>query len=413
MTDKMMIRRIITAEVKEVEGEARVLEFTGSDETQDRMDEIIRADGWKLKDYKKNPVFQWVHDYRLPPIGKSLRTWIDRDEKKLKFRIEFAGPDIKYPSNMPSAETIYQLYKGGYLHAVSVGFIPIESEEGEGVDEAYGTPTKKPRKIYLKQDLLELSAVPVPANPNALENARDAELITAREMENVKDWIHKSELALEGDDPLGEEKPYPNEHACRLRDPKDFQSGSFRRTKREHEGKEYSVIMGRLKDEETMTDQAFRYNKATWTPKEAGKHCRDHKGKFEPASEETMPEARALSQGEIADELDYLKEAVEECGMNGDTRAAAWNLVREIMRLSGDDIPVDIQDKVGAVLNKKNKEKLADIQRLAQEVLDSAEQPDDEEEAKEPPPKVEEVWTKDDTKEVVSKSIRRAQGKLD
>ena len=44
-----------------------------------------------------------------------------------------------------------------------------------------------------------------------------------------------------------EGKPYPNEHACRLKDPADFQADSFRRTKRKHDGKEYSIIMGRLK----------------------------------------------------------------------------------------------------------------------------------------------------------------------
>jgi HK97 family phage prohead protease len=80
--------------------------------------------------------------------------------------------------------------------------------------------------------------------------------------------------------------PYPNEHACRLRDPDDFQDDSFRRVKRKHEGKEYSVIMGRLKDEDTMTEQAYRYQKDTWTADEARAHCQDHDGSFEAAQEE-------------------------------------------------------------------------------------------------------------------------------
>jgi hypothetical protein len=33
--------------------------------------------------------------------------------------------------------------------------------------------------------------------------------------------------------------PYENEHACRLRNPGDFKDGSFRRTTRKHNGKEY------------------------------------------------------------------------------------------------------------------------------------------------------------------------------
>jgi len=80
------------------------------------------------------------------------------------------------------------------------------------------------------------------------------------------------------------EKPYPNEHACRLRDPSKFQDGSFRRTTRDHEGKKYSIIMGKLKGESTMTEQAYRYNKASWSASEARSHCSGHKGSFEAAA---------------------------------------------------------------------------------------------------------------------------------
>lgn len=80
--------------------------------------------------------------------------------------------------------------------------------------------------------------------------------------------------------------PYPKEHACRLRQPGDFQKGSFVRSSREHEGKKYDVIQGRLKGEETLTDQAFRYSKETWDVDEARDHCTDHNGiEFEPAEE--------------------------------------------------------------------------------------------------------------------------------
>lgn len=80
-------------------------------------------------------------------------------------------------------------------------------------------------------------------------------------------------------------KPFPNEHSCRLRPPSDFQPDSFRRVTREHEGKRYSVIMGRLKDEDTMTEQAYRYPKDIWDAAAARAHCKSHDGSFEPASE--------------------------------------------------------------------------------------------------------------------------------
>ncbi len=81
--------------------------------------------------------------------------------------------------------------------------------------------------------------------------------------------------------------PYPNEHACRLRDPGDFEEDSFRRSSRESDGKRYDVIMGRLTGEDTMTEQAYRYPKDVWTAAEARAHCTEHDGiSFEPASGE-------------------------------------------------------------------------------------------------------------------------------
>jgi len=96
-------------------------------------------------------------------------------------------------------------------------------------------------------------------------------------------------------------KPYPNEHACRLRNPDDFQDDSFRRTSREHDGKKYSVIMGRLKDEDTLIEQAYRYPKDIWTADVAKEHCDDHDGTFEAASEKTVSDGAGDGEGEAGD----------------------------------------------------------------------------------------------------------------
>jgi len=81
--------------------------------------------------------------------------------------------------------------------------------------------------------------------------------------------------------------PYPNEHACRLREPGEFREDTFRRITREAEnGKKYDVIMGKLKGESTMTEQAYRYPKDSWSVNEARAHCKKHNGKrFEPAKD--------------------------------------------------------------------------------------------------------------------------------
>ena len=86
----------------------------------------------------------------------------------------------------------------------------------------------------------------------------------------------------------GEEKrmlPYPNEHACRLRDPDNYDR--FRRTSRRSEGRLYDVIWG-IKEGEAE-EQAYRYPKDIWSSEHAKTHCKAHGGMiFEPAKNASM-----------------------------------------------------------------------------------------------------------------------------
>ena len=82
-------------------------------------------------------------------------------------------------------------------------------------------------------------------------------------------------------------RPYPAEHACRLRDPGGFQPDSFRRMDRKHEGKTYSVIIGRPKGQTATREQALRYPRSSWTEAQARAHCTSHGGNnFEAATGE-------------------------------------------------------------------------------------------------------------------------------
>ena len=69
------------------------------------------------------------------------------------------------------ARIAYGLYRGRFLNAVSVGFIPLRWQDPPppgGFGAASGSPRVTCRRKYLEQELLEVSAVAIPANPNAL-----------------------------------------------------------------------------------------------------------------------------------------------------------------------------------------------------------------------------------------------------
>jgi len=143
-----------------------VLDFVSSTATLDRYQEIIEPAGWRLDSYRRNPVFQNAHNYGdiLFTLGKALTTEVRTVSggQALCQRIQFAT-EVN-----PVARIAYGLYKGGFLNAVSVGFIPLRWEDGNGQEHGRLGEAALPRRRYLEQELLEVSAVAIPANPDAL-----------------------------------------------------------------------------------------------------------------------------------------------------------------------------------------------------------------------------------------------------
>lgn len=76
--------------------------------------------------------------------------------------------------------------------------------------------------------------------------------------------------------------PYENEHSCRMRSPDDFEPKSFRRKK---DGL-LAKILGKLKGEDDMTLQAYRYPTKDWTESKARSHCKKEGGEFHAAKKE-------------------------------------------------------------------------------------------------------------------------------
>ncbi len=142
---------------------ARALEFTISSEIVDRDQEVISFDGWDLKNYKKNPVVLFGHNYSIPPVAKAVRIWKSTTDRKLKAKVVFPEPEVSSLS-----DTLYRLYKDGFMSAVSVGFLPKKIDHHSGTERG----KEDPWRTYLKQELLEFSLVPVPANPEALITSR-------------------------------------------------------------------------------------------------------------------------------------------------------------------------------------------------------------------------------------------------
>jgi hypothetical protein len=225
-----------------------ILDFISSDETLDRYDEIIVAAGWHLENYLRNPVFQNSHQYGdiLFTLGKALITEIRTIPSPFSLlpspclfqRIEFA-----VDAN-PMARIAYALYKFSFLRAVSVGFIPLRWQNAgdlaersadilSAVSQSSALPAVTPslalgfnpalipatapalpqvralqnyRRKYLEQELLEVSAVAIPANPNALSLALKSGAVEKSDLRETLDLLRS--LTVESRQPqVGETRP--------------------------------------------------------------------------------------------------------------------------------------------------------------------------------------------------------------
>lgn len=129
--------------LKEAKGDG-TFQVIATTEGIDRDGEVILVSGWDFENFMKNPIMLWGHNYWEMEAIVGAVTNLEVKDKQVVVSGIFA--------NTESGQLARQLYDDGILKAVSVGFIPK--------DRTGNTITKA--------ELLEISFVSVPANPDAL-----------------------------------------------------------------------------------------------------------------------------------------------------------------------------------------------------------------------------------------------------
>jgi HK97 family phage major capsid protein/HK97 family phage prohead protease len=139
------------------EGHVAGTEFVLSDESPDRMGDVIVAAGWDIANFGKNPIALFNHHpdwivgrwHNLRAINGALRGHLELAPKGISARVD----------------EIRKLVEHGFLKAVSVGFRPLESAPRHAEGKVAGL-------TFTKAELIETSLVSIPANPNALAVAK-------------------------------------------------------------------------------------------------------------------------------------------------------------------------------------------------------------------------------------------------
>ena len=169
--DKINFRVIEQQDLRSAEDGVRRMTFVASDGTRDSAGTVLDPKGWDLTRFNQNGIIGYQHkvyggwdDTANPDnvIGKGVARI---DGSRLLVDVEFE------PEGMNElADKVWRKLVFGTLKAVSVGFQALDGHWGEG-DEAFGR--EHATYYYTSMELLEVSVVNIPANPNALRRGID------------------------------------------------------------------------------------------------------------------------------------------------------------------------------------------------------------------------------------------------
>jgi hypothetical protein len=264
-------RKIFEAEIKDSNAKDLTVEHFISTERRDRGRDILYADGMKVEG---RPVVMFQHGYSdvgPEPIAKNL--WLKKGD--FKNRKGIVAKTQFFPDEL--GQRLWQKNVEGYMPNWSVGWRALRHEfktEKDGVEI---------RHVY-EWELLEYSLVAVPMQP-------DAQTLPGKEIEQLcfkmlpeKEEKYGEIVAWKKDDEAWEEKPYPNEHACRLESP-----DKYIRIRRQNDkfGAGIHALWGIQAGNKPVELQAIRFDKAKFTTAEARAWLKEHKytcKMFEPAT---------------------------------------------------------------------------------------------------------------------------------
>lgn len=143
----------LTADLAQVRTDEPELEFVAATETLDRQRSVLRLAGLDTAKYLRNPVVVDCHNY-------SSVAFVLGHVVKLAIRDGRLVNRVRLCLDNPLGRLAYQLARKGHLRAQSVGFMPLQ----------FRTLADDVLEIQ-RAELLEISLVVVPANPDAVAPA--------------------------------------------------------------------------------------------------------------------------------------------------------------------------------------------------------------------------------------------------
>jgi hypothetical protein len=175
LADTQKMLQTINFKLGNFDDDNRTFQAVASTPLQDRQGDSIDQSGWVLDNFVKNPVIPWAHCYWELPVGRATQLGVVDGNLQFTYQAPPAGL-------YDFADTVWAMYRAGFMFAFSVGFLPLEYDGNW--EDGYN---------FTSCELLEISAVPVPANAGALVLAQKMGIMNNKQAVSM---ISKVEAAL-------------------------------------------------------------------------------------------------------------------------------------------------------------------------------------------------------------------------
>jgi HK97 family phage prohead protease len=178
-----------TRSIRSYDPAKRSIEFTMSTEQEDRDRDVIHQEGLGVEFFKQNPAAFFNHKSWEPPVG----TWTNVEKYMTGRPKRLEGTLVLLPEGVnPTADLLAKHFEHGSIRAASIGFIPKAVKKRAVPDDKKDLDYYWPGYDILEADLIECSAVTIPANPGALaKSAAEGDVLAREIIEEVLDNWHK------------------------------------------------------------------------------------------------------------------------------------------------------------------------------------------------------------------------------
>ena len=169
--DAFTLRRLSQARgVSELQPGERADVSWITEESADRLGDVVLAAGMDDSHFQLNPIVTLNHAYDQPPVGRSLWRRKARDGAKrgVKAKTHYpARPDGWTLSDWPP-DLAFELVKAGLLQGKSIGFIPLKLRAPTADEIQHNAAYTQVRYIIEEWLLAEYACCYLPMQPNAV-----------------------------------------------------------------------------------------------------------------------------------------------------------------------------------------------------------------------------------------------------